>query len=106
MGLLLQAWHRAFPGAWAFSACPPEGDCISPGFYAVIGAAAMLGGVTRMTSTSNNLRMAILDSFHFSINRCHFVRGKFLLVICLTSAYSRVLQLTGALSHVVSSLDS
>jgi hypothetical protein len=23
--------------------------CVSPGFYAVIGASAMLGGVTRMT---------------------------------------------------------
>lgn len=35
-----------------FSACPSEQTipCVSPGFYSVIGAAAMLGGVTRMTS--------------------------------------------------------
>ncbi|KAF8328365.1 chloride channel [Cantharellus anzutake] len=49
LGLLLQAWHRAAPLTWIFVSCPAEGQCISPGFYAVIGAAAMLAGVTRMT---------------------------------------------------------
>ncbi|KAG9103649.1 hypothetical protein FRC06_009153 [Ceratobasidium sp. 370] len=49
VGIIMQGWHRAHPTAWIFSACAPEGQCISPGFYSVIGAAAMLGGVTRMT---------------------------------------------------------
>ncbi|QRV88650.1 ClC voltage-gated chloride channel protein [Ceratobasidium sp. AG-Ba] len=49
VGIIMQGWHRAHPMAWIFSACAPEGECISPGFYSVIGAAAMLGGVTRMT---------------------------------------------------------
>ncbi|KAF8308326.1 hypothetical protein DL93DRAFT_2171178 [Clavulina sp. PMI_390] len=49
LGILLQGLHRSHPTGYLFTSCPADGDCISPGFYAVIGAAAMLGGVTRMT---------------------------------------------------------
>ncbi|TFK26246.1 Cl-channel protein [Coprinopsis marcescibilis] len=51
VGLITQSLYRAYPKAWIFYSCPPDPSirCISPGFYAVIGAAGMLGGVTRMT---------------------------------------------------------
>ncbi|RDB23755.1 H(+)/Cl(-) exchange transporter 3 [Hypsizygus marmoreus] len=51
VGLMTQGLYRAHPTAWIFLSCPPDPSerCISPGFYAVLGASAMLGGVTRMT---------------------------------------------------------
>lgn len=49
LGMLMQQWHRSFPGAWLFLSCTRDGDCVTPGVYAVIGAAAALSGVTRMT---------------------------------------------------------
>ncbi|KAJ7132162.1 Cl-channel protein [Mycena epipterygia] len=51
VGLLTQGLQRAYPTAWIFLSCPPDPSvrCVSPAFYAVIGASAMLGGVTRMT---------------------------------------------------------
>ena len=51
IGMLTSGLQRAYPKAWIFAACPPDPTvrCIYPGFYAVIGASAMLSGVTRMT---------------------------------------------------------
>ncbi|THU86239.1 Cl-channel protein [Dendrothele bispora CBS 962.96] len=76
MGILTQSLQTSYPGAWLFLSCPPDPSvrCVSPGFYAVMGAAAMLAGVTRMTS-------------EYSFN------GSTLVLITF--------QLTGALSHVL-----
>ncbi|KAF5355341.1 hypothetical protein D9758_006073 [Tetrapyrgos nigripes] len=51
VGILTQSLQTSKPDAWLFLACPPDPSvrCVSPGFYAVIGAAATLAGVTRMT---------------------------------------------------------
>ncbi|KAL1923502.1 uncharacterized protein VTP21DRAFT_8482 [Calcarisporiella thermophila] len=49
LGLLIQAWQRYHHGFWLFASCKPDMPCVTPGTYAMVGAAAALGGVTRMT---------------------------------------------------------
>ncbi|KAK9703524.1 hypothetical protein K7432_010687 [Basidiobolus ranarum] len=49
LGILVEAWQRYNPDFWLFASCPPDGSCITPGTYALVGATAALGGVTRMT---------------------------------------------------------
>jgi chloride channel 3/4/5 len=52
LGLLVQAWQKTFPGAWMFSSCKVGEECVSPGLYAIAGAASALAGVTRLTGTT------------------------------------------------------
>ncbi|OBT86110.1 hypothetical protein VE02_05410 [Pseudogymnoascus sp. 03VT05] len=49
VGIIMEIWVRNHPGFFAFAACAPDVTCVVPGTYAIIGAAAALGGVTRMT---------------------------------------------------------
>lgn len=50
VGMLVQHWHRSYPAAWFFSSCASVTDeCVTPGVYSIVGAAAALSGVTRMT---------------------------------------------------------
>jgi len=49
MGLVVQSWQHTFPNAWIFASCEPDIECVTPGTFAIIGAASALGGVTRMT---------------------------------------------------------
>ncbi|ORY94289.1 chloride channel [Lobosporangium transversale] len=49
LGMMVQAWQVNHPGFWLFSSCLPDVPCVTPGSYAMVGAAAFMGGVTRMT---------------------------------------------------------
>ena len=49
VGIIVEIWRTNHPTSLLFQACEPDIPCITPGTYAIIGAAAALGGVTRMT---------------------------------------------------------
>ena len=49
LGIIVEIWQGNHPEALIFAACEPDIPCITPGTYAIIGAASALGGVTRMT---------------------------------------------------------
>ncbi|TPX33883.1 hypothetical protein SmJEL517_g03332 [Synchytrium microbalum] len=50
VGMGAQYIQETNPTWFIFSSCPPGGaQCVTPGTYAMVGAAAFLGGVTRMT---------------------------------------------------------
>lgn len=48
-GIAMEMWQAAHPTFFLFDACEPDTKCITPGIYAIIGAAAALGGASRMT---------------------------------------------------------
>lgn len=49
LGIIVEVWQKRHPNAIVFAACEPDLPCVTPGTYAIIGAASALGGVTRMT---------------------------------------------------------
>lgn len=52
MGLFIQYLLFKFPDGIFFTGCPADQspfECVVPGIYAMVGAAAALAGVTRMT---------------------------------------------------------
>lgn len=48
-GIGMRMWQEAYPNTFLFSNCEPDVPCVTPGLYAIIGAASALGGATRMT---------------------------------------------------------
>ncbi|KAJ2746564.1 Structural maintenance of chromosomes protein 3 [Coemansia sp. BCRC 34301] len=50
-GMVVQTLYEAHPTWRLFSACKPDVPCITPGVYALVGAASMLASTTRMTVT-------------------------------------------------------
>ncbi|KAH7339880.1 Cl-channel protein [Rhizoctonia solani] len=51
IGIIVKAMYTAHPTSSFFSSCRPDIPCITPGTYALLGAAAALSGIMRITVT-------------------------------------------------------
>ena len=51
LGVIVELLHKHFSDSFIFASCEPEGLCVTPGTYAIVGAASALAGVTRMTAS-------------------------------------------------------
>lgn len=51
LGVIVELIHKHNSGLVLFSACEPDVPCITPGTYAIVGAASALAGTTRMTAS-------------------------------------------------------
>lgn len=49
VGILVQALHENSPNSTFFASCEPDIQCITPGTYAFLGAAAALSGIMHVT---------------------------------------------------------
>lgn len=50
VGIVMEIWQRNHPGFLLFQSCEQDvASCVTPGTYAIVGAAATLTGVTRVT---------------------------------------------------------
>jgi chloride channel 3/4/5 len=49
VGLSVQVFQQAWPTLFVFGSCEPDVPCVTPGTYAIVGAASALAGTTRMT---------------------------------------------------------
>jgi chloride channel 3/4/5 len=49
--VIMELLHKHHSTSIIFAACEPDVSCITPGTYAIVGAAASLAGVTRLTAS-------------------------------------------------------
>ncbi|KAI8805553.1 clc channel, partial [Cladochytrium replicatum] len=95
MGVLLL--RDAFPEHPVFSSCPVEGDCVIPGVYAMVGAAAALTGVTRMTVSLVVIMFELTGALSYTLPiMLAIMISKWLAdFLCRASIYEKMIGLNG-----------
>ncbi|KAL0574965.1 hypothetical protein V5O48_007010, partial [Marasmius crinis-equi] len=66
-GVFVRYWQYQRPDAPLFKACGGDLDCIVPGLYAMVGAAAALSGVTRTTVSLAVIMFELTDTLTYAV---------------------------------------
>ncbi|KAF5385897.1 hypothetical protein D9615_002221 [Tricholomella constricta] len=67
MGILMQWLQYQDPGSKMFAICKGDMECIIPGLYAMVGAAATLSGVTRTTVSLAVIMFELTDTLTYAV---------------------------------------
>lgn len=67
LGIFMQYMQLRHPDARLFRACSGDLDCIVPGLYAMVGAAATLSGVTRTTVSLAVIMFELTDTLTYAV---------------------------------------
>ncbi|KAI0775828.1 chloride channel [Trametes elegans] len=67
LGILIQWAQFSNPTSSAFAVCEGDLDCVIPGLYAMVGAAATLSGVTRTTVSLAVIMFELTDTLTYAV---------------------------------------
>lgn len=67
IGTLIQTWRLRHPDFILFESCPVDGVCITPGVYALVGAASALCGVTHLTVSTVVIMFELTGALNYVI---------------------------------------
>lgn len=67
VGILMQTWRQKYPDFILFESCPPDRVCVTPGVYALVGAASALSGVTHLTVSTVVLLFELTGALNYVI---------------------------------------
>ncbi|KDR75843.1 hypothetical protein GALMADRAFT_248571 [Galerina marginata CBS 339.88] len=67
MGIAMQWLQMKYPNSSLFHGCGGDVDCIVPGLYAMVGAAAALSGVTRTTVSLAVIMFELTDTLTYAV---------------------------------------
>ncbi|KAJ1465329.1 hypothetical protein T484DRAFT_1865231 [Baffinella frigidus] len=68
MGVVIQTLHRGLGDVGAFAVCTSSSaSCFDPAIYAIVGSAAMLAGVTRMTVSIVVIMIEVTSGMQYAV---------------------------------------
>ncbi|TFY62566.1 hypothetical protein EVJ58_g3780 [Rhodofomes roseus] len=67
LGILVQWWQFSRPDSAIFASCKGDLNCVIPGLYAMVGAAASLSGVTRTTVSLAVIMFELTDTLTYAV---------------------------------------